>query len=564
MLTLLKVQNLAVVESAEVSFAPGFNVITGETGSGKSVLIGALNLILGERADHGAVRNGTEHLTVEALFTLTDSLEVDRILADAGLPPCEDGQLVIRRLVAANGTGRCWINDAPSTVGTLRKIGVHLVDMHGPYDHQSLLSPDFQLKLLDAFGHHDEQIALYRDRYDALCALRKEREELCAESGDDIEEEIDRLRYIVSEIDNAALTEEDGDPLVERHAVAANSTEILELGNAILGGLSNGEASVFDSLAAVQQQLGELARILPEAADWQDEAREAAVQVQDLVQTMEDRLQRVEADPALLEQLEARMALVQKLKRKYGATLEEIAAYRDGKKAKLDRLLSRGERLASLDGEIVKAEDAVQKAGARLTTARTQAAGKLGKAITDQLRELGFAQSFFQVLVSPRPPAPTGADAIIFSFAPNPGEPPMPLREIASSGEIARVMLATKSVLAAHDRIPLLVFDEIDSNIGGEIGRAVGRKLLHLAATHQVISITHLPQVAAFGQAHFSVSKHVEDNRTHTVIQRLSDDERVQELARMLGGSDLTSVVLEHARELLATSTKADEQESHL
>lgn len=558
MLTSLKAQNLAVVENAEVAFGPGLNVITGETGSGKSVLIGALNLILGERADHGAIRNGTTRLSVEALFTLSDSLAVDRILADAGLPPCEDGQLVIRRQVATNGTGRCWVNDAPSTAGTLRKIGVHLIDMHGPYDHQSLLSPDFQLSLLDAFGHHEEPRARYRERYAAWSALLAEREELCSESGDDIEEEIDRLRYIVTEIDNAALTEEDGDSLVERHALAANSTEILELGNEILGGLSDGESSVFDSLAAVQQQLGELARILPEATDWQDEARGAAVQIQDLAQTMGDRLQRIEADPALLDQLEARMALVQKLKRKYGATLEEIAANRDAKKAKLDRLLSRGERLASLDGEIAKAEKAVREAGAQVTKAREKAAAALGEAITGQLRELGFNQSFFQVLVTGRDPVPSGMDHVVFSFAPNPGEPPMPLREIASSGEIARVMLATKSVLAEHDRIPLLVFDEIDSNVGGEIGRAVGRKLLHLAATHQVVSITHLPQVAAFGQTHFSVSKHVEDNRTRTEIKELAPEERARELARMLGGSDLTSVVLEHARELLATSGSAD------
>ena len=552
MLTSLKVKNLAIVESAEVSFVPGLNIVTGETGSGKSVLIGALSLILGERADHGTIRTGTPEMSVEACFSITNSVPVDTVLAESGLPPCEEGSLLIRRVVCANGTGRCWINDAPATLATLRRLGEHLIDMHGPYDHQSLLSPEFQLSLLDSFGHTSKESAAYTAAFEKWQALKREREDLQADANGDVEEEIDRLKFIVEEIDNAALTEDDGESLVKRHEEAANAGQIIELGGAIVDGLTDGETSVFDALATIQQRLGELARIFPEAEAWHDEAANAAVQIQELSRTVNDRLQRVEADPELMAQLDERLTLVQKLKRKYGPTLDDIAACRDAKKERLDKLLSRTERLAALDGEIAAAEEAVRKAGASLSAVRAKAAAKLAKAVTTELRPLGFAQSFFDVQLTTREPVASGTDTITFSFAPNPGEPAMPLRAIASSGEIARVMLATKSVLAEQDLIPLLVFDEIDSNIGGAVGRAVGRKLRALAKTHQVISITHLPQVAAYGNAHFNVAKHVEGNRTMAQITPLDGEQRATELARMLGGSDFTSVTLEHAREMLA------------
>ncbi len=556
MLNFLKVRNLAIVENAEVVFNPGLNIITGETGSGKSVFIGALNLILGERADHGAVRSGEKELAVEASFTLSSRGAIDALLEDAGLPPCEESQLLVRRVVSASGSGKCWINDSPSTVATLRRLGEHLVDMHGPYDHQSLLSPDYQLSLLDAFGNTGALKARYAALFDARAALIAERGELLRDSGDDIADEIDRLSYIVDEIDKAALGEEDGEALVERHKEACNANAILEAGGALVGALTDGEGSVFDGLASVQQKLAELGRILPDANAWHEEAASAAIAVQELSRTVSDRMVKIDSDPDLLANLEARMELVQRLKRKYGPSLDDIAAKRAVSKEKLDRLLSRGQRLGALDGEIAAADAKMRDAGKSLTDARAKAGKKLAAEITKELRPLGFNQSFFDVAVKSREPVSSGMDEVVFSFAPNPGEPPMPLREIASSGEIARVMLATKSVLAEHDSIPLLVFDEIDSNIGGEVGRAVGEKLRRLSASHQVVSITHLPQVAAFGDVHFSVSKHVEGQRTQAEIRELGDEARAGELARMLGGSDITSVVLAHARELLRTCRK--------
>ena len=560
MLEYLKVANLAVVENAEVRFSRGLNIVTGETGSGKSVLIGALGLVLGERADHGAVRAGARELSVEAVFNAEGLGAVDAVLADAGLPPCEDGRLVVRRSVSAAGGGRVWINDSPATLATLRRLGENLIDIHGPYDHQSLLSPDFQLSILDSYAGDARERSSYAAAYDAWQALLREKQELESAASGSIEEEIDLLRYAVSEIDEAALTEDDGDALVARHTEAANAEEIASLGGAIVDGLTDGEGSIFDCMASVQARLNELSRILPEAAAWRDSLSNAAISVQELSSSISARISRIEADPELLENLESRLALVQRLKRKYGPTLEDVAKTRDARKERLDALLSREERLGALDAEIAKALSLVREAGRGLTKVRSAAAVKLGKAITAELSQLGFAQSLFRIEVAPHDPCKSGMDSVSFSFAPNPGEGVMPLRAIASSGEIARVMLAVKSVLAEHDSIPLLVFDEIDSNVGGEIGRAVGRKLRALSATHQIISITHLPQVAAYGESHFSVSKRVDGERTSAAIEPLSGEARAKELARMLGGSDLTSVTLRHAREMLAKCGGAERQ----
>lgn len=557
MLENLKVSNLAVVANAEVHFAPGLNIVTGETGSGKSVLIGALGLVLGERADHGSIRTGAKELSVEAVFSADGSKAVDSVLADAGLPPCEDGRLIVRRTVSTSGSGRVWINDSSATLATLRRLGEHLIDIHGPYDHQSLLSPDFQLAILDSYAHDEAERSAYAEAYSAWQSLLGEKADLESVANGSIEEEIDLLRYAVSEIDDAALTSEDGDALVARHSEAANAGEIANVGGAVVDGLTDGEGSVFDMMATVQQRLQELSRILPEAGEWRDEIAEHAVAVQELSRTISDRLSRVEADPGLLEELEARLALVQRLKRKYGPTLEDVLKTRDARKERLDALLSREGRLAALDAEIAKALSVVRDKGSKLTKARSSAASRLGKAITAELSPLGFAQSLFSVGVAPCEPTRTGCDTVSFAFAPNPGEGTMPLRAIASSGEIARVMLAVKSVLAEHDMIPLLVFDEIDSNVGGEVGRAVGLKLRALSKSHQIISITHLPQVAAYGDSHFAVAKSVENDRTTATIMPLSGEARAKEIARMLGGSDLTSVTLRHAREMLKNCADA-------
>lgn len=550
MLTHLRVHNLAIVEEAALAPEGGLNIITGETGAGKSVLMGALDLVLGGRADKSLVRSGAPEARVEAVFALARPEAVDALLTEAGLPVCEEGQLVVRRSVAVAGAGRSLLNDMPVTVQTLRRVGALLVDIHGPNDHQSLLDPAFQLDLLDSFGRHDTVSAAYTTAWRTVADLTQQRNTLLGDATN-LAAESDRLQFIIDEIDAVALTSADETDLIDEHAAAANAETILEAGNELLAGLTDGEGSAFDTLAALQNRLQELAVILPEAESWRTELASAATQVQEVARTIAGRLQRIDATPGRLQQLEERMAIVQKLKRKYGSTVTEILNVLQTSRDRLDDLASRDERLATIDHAISAAEAERATHAATLTQARTAAAGRLAKAITRELRDLGFLRAGFGVDVTPVSPRADGADTVSFGFAPNPGEPMRALRDIASGGEIARVMLAVKTVLAKHDRIPVLVFDEIDANIGGEIGHAVGQKLRTVADTRQVLCITHLPQVAVFGDSHFVVSKAVQKNRTLTHIAPITGEARAEEIARMLGGKDRTPVTLEHARKLL-------------
>ena len=553
MLTHLSVKNLAIVEEAVVTFDAGLTIITGETGAGKSVLMGALNLVLGERADKSAIREGAAEASVEAIFSLTDPRAVDQALEASGLPRCEENMLIIRRTISATGAGRCLINDTAATAQTLRKLGANLIDIHGPYDHQSLLESEFQRTVLDAYGHTAGPRDAYREVWNQREALRNQ---LLALQGDstNVAEEVDRLQFMVDEINQAALSYEDEEPLVQQHAEAANAEQILAEGAVITTLLNAGENAAFDQLATVQARLTELARVLPEAAEWKTEATSIAAQIQDLVRSIDDRLSNIESDPERLQVLEDRMALVQKLKRKYGGSVHAVLETAQKHAQRLHDLTTRTEQIDALTAAIATATRDLNAHAQNLTAARATAATKLAKAITSELRDLGFLKSGFSVDLTPIEPEPHGADDISFGFAPNPGEPMRPLKAIASSGEIARVMLAVKAVLADHDSIPVLVFDEIDSNIGGEVGRAVGQKLRRVARSHQVISITHLPQSAVYGHHHFVVRKDVAKGRTRTQITRLDEAGRIDEIARMLGGKGLTSVIESHARELLASA----------
>ena len=548
MLTRLSVRNLAIVESADVEFGGGLTVITGETGAGKSVLMGALELVLGARADASTVRDGAKEARIEAAFAVPGV--VDAFLDAAGLPPCEDGVLLVRRAISATGGGRVHVNDAATTVQTLRALGKLLVDVHGPNDHQSLLEESFQRSVLDASGRIGAKD--YATAWTTLSDLRAKLAELQGDSTD-VAEECERLRYAVEELDAAKLTSEDDDELPARHAAAAHAAEILDCANAATAALSEADDSAAAALVGAGARVREMARFHEAAGAWGETIERLTVEVQELAQEIADSASRLDADPEALQALDDRLSLVQRLKRKYACPdVAALLALRDERARRLADLEGRGARLAALADEIAAAEAAVRAAGAKLTAARTKAAARLARAVTKELHGLGFLRAGFDVSLAPHAPDATGCDAVDFLFAPNPGEAARPLREIASTGEIARVMLAVKTVVAEHDAIPVLVFDEIDSNIGGEVGRAVGEKLRAVARHHQVIAITHLPQSAVYGARHLAVAKAVSGGRTRSTIQPLEGEARVAEIARMLGGTSLTSVVEQHARELLS------------
>ena len=550
MLQSLRIRNIAIVEDVAVEFGGGLNVITGETGAGKSVIVGALNLILGDRADKALLRAGADQCAVEAVFTDSPRDLLGELGIEAG------NELIVRRQFNANGTGKVFINDSPATVQSLKRVGDLLVDMHGPHDHQSLLSREFQLDLLDAFGGHDKSRRVYSDAYQRGQQLQSDRAAL-AEDGRDPAQEIEFLGFQVREIEEAKLAELNEAELLAEHTRVANAQRILELADGLHAALADSETSAFAALAAAQKQLADLAGIIPEAKPWRDDAAALAVQLQKLDRTVTNFAQRIDADPARLRELEDRLAQIHRLKRKYGGSVAEALAVLARAQERLNFLQTRGECATQLDAEIATVATQIEQHGRELRKLRQASAKKLAAAITKELRDLGFAHGNFDVTLAPAPvPTASGLDEIEFAFAPNVGEPVRPLRQIASSGEMSRVMLAVKVVLAAHDKIPVLVFDEIDANVGGEMGQAVGEKLGVVAAKRQVICITHLPQVAAQGASHYVVTKNVRAGRTLADIAPVAAKERAEELARMLGGRDLTSVTLKHAEEMLAKAGK--------
>ena len=553
MLKRLKVDNLAIVEHAEAEFGKGLTVITGETGAGKSVFMGALNLALGARADASSVRDGCRDARIEAEFDVGSAAA---FLEGQGLPACEDGVLLVRRVISATGGSRVWINDSATSVQTLRLLGEQMVDIHGPNDRRSLVDDGFQRDTLDRYGKVNLQD--YASAWRELSDLRCRRAAL--EGSVDVADEIERLRHSVEEIDAAQLTDDDDEALAARHAAAAHAAEIVEAANAATAALTGdggayGSAdagSAADLLVEAGNRFREMAKYHDVANEWSEELENVITSVQELSRTVVDSISRIDADPETLQALDDRISLVRRLKRKYSCTtVRDILELREKRSQKLSDLEDRDVKIQELDVQIAAAESAVRKAGAALTAARKRASVKLGAAVTKELRGLGFLKAGFSVAIEPQEPDSTGCDLVVYRFEPNPGESARPLAQIASTGEIARVMLALKAVIAELDAIPVLIFDEIDANLGGETGRAVGEKLKSVSAHHQVIAITHLPQSAVFGDRHFVVSKTVSGGRTRSAIRKVENEERVREVARMLGGETATSVVLRHAQELL-------------
>ena len=557
MLKRLTVSNLAVVEKAGAEFCPGLNVITGETGAGKSVLMGALDLVLGGRADASVVRDGAKEAEVEAVFELGLERKV------GGGETC----VTVRRTVTAQGRSRAWIDDESVTVAELKELGAQLVDIHGPTANQRLAEEDFQRKALDAFGGVDlaargrkEGAKSYAELFAWLAELRTQISDLKSSGGED---ELDMLRFQVNELESAELTEDD-ETLSERHAAAAHAEEIVENANAVTEALG-GDQSAAEILVALHPRFREMAKHLPAAEAWAAEAEDLTVRIQELSRTVADAASKLDVGEEDLEELDARLTLINRLLRKYekgignqGSGVGGLLELLEAKKAKLDALEHCEERVAELEAKIAVADKAVRTAGAELTKKRRAAAEKLSKAVTAELKDLGFLQAKFFVALEPIEPEAHGMDRVVYMFEPNPGEAARPLAAIASSGEIARVMLALKTCTSQTSQTfqtsQTLVFDEIDANIGGEVGKIVGEKMRMVAKSHQVIAITHLPQSAVCGERHLVVSKAVAGGRTKTRISEVDGEDRVAEIARMLGGEKLTSVVKRHAEELLQLS----------
>jgi len=540
-LNLLRIKNLALVEELEWQMSQGFIAVTGETGAGKSIIIGALQLLLGERADKSLIRTGAELCTVEAVFTGSDLQKLNSQLVEAGVESCEN-DLIIKRSFSATGGTRQFINGSPTTLAILKNLGDDLVDLHGPHDHQSLLSPEKQLSLLDSFARAKERLDEYRKQYRQLQTLLTEHAALnTAETAR--EQELDLLRHQTNEIRSANLVAEEEQEIEQRYKLASSSKRLIELASAVANKLSEADDSVLSQLAETQRLLRELEKIDSSIAQFS--SSHAVVELSEIARALSTYAEKLDLDPQQLVALEQRVSLFETLKRKYGGSIADVITF--GKRAaeRMRKIEGRDAELERLVKEIENIRAQMNQAGEALRKLRVKAAPKLSDTIRRNLRDLGFRQSEFEAkLTALDEPRSNGFDSVELLFSPNPGEPLKPLRAIASSGEISRLMLAIKSALAAHDAIPLLVFDEIDTNVGGEIAHAVGAKMQTLGRDHQVICITHLPQVAATASSHFVVTKEVVHGHTFSDLHEVSGKARREEIARMLGGRSESALQL--------------------
>jgi len=547
MLRLLRVRNFALVEDLSWELEGGFTVVTGETGAGKSILIGALLLLLGDRADRTMIRTGCEGCAVEAEWDLGGAAVLGRVAAvleECGAEPCEGTVLRLKRTLSASGQNRQFANGSTVPLGTLKRLGELLADFHGPHDHQSLLSTDTQRDLLDSFGG----LTVDRERVGSLWAAwqasRRHHQDLEQETAS-TDREIERLRFEAEEIGKAALRPGEDAEVSAQLDVVRNGQRLLELSQSLSALATEGEGSISDQLALALKQARELAAIDARCSGWLELLGTAQASMGELSREAAHYADGLDLDGESLARIEDRFNAIQSLKRKYGPSLEDVIRRGEEARGRLDRIGRRDEELARAAAAEVAAGREFERAAKALSGARAKTAGSLAKAVTGLLKDLGFKKARFDAVLSALDgPASHGLDRVEFQFSPNVGEGAKPLRAIASSGEMARVMLAIKATLARQDEVPLLIFDEVDANVGGEIGAQVGRRLRELGGTHQVVCITHLPQVAALGNAHFEVRKREQGGRTITEVAVLDGGARVEELARMLGGASASSRAL--------------------
>ena len=558
MLTTLRIKNLALVADLTLELKSGYNAITGETGAGKSIIIGALNLVLGERADRTLIRSGCESCSVEAVFDVSGTrAPLKSFLEENGLEPCEENQLVLKRTFTSGGANRQFINGSPTTLGVLAALGEWLVDIHGPHDHQSLLHVAKQLAILDAFGDLQKQRAAFAALIHRRAAVEAEKSALIIDEKT-YAQQLDLLRFQVNEISAAQLRPDEEAQVQREYQRAANSAKLLELSRIAIDLLSENENSLTVQAGLIGRALQELQRLDPAAALLAGHEQITA-SLRELQSDLSRYADKLDIDPARLAELEERLDLIHSLKRKYGATTAEVIAFGEEARRKLQQLEQRDTELSRINGELKKLDADIWRAGQELSSHRRKVIPRLSKSVAIQLRNLGFAQSQFDVTITTTEKdvffgggariSESGLDAVEFQFAPNAGEPARPLRAIASSGEMARVMLALKTVLAEVDEVPVLIFDEVDANVGGETANAVGEKMRQIAGQRQVLCITHLAPVAARASAHWVVTKQVKEGRTISEIALLDKKERVTELARMLGGQ--SDGARKHAAELL-------------
>lgn len=553
MLELLHIENIAIIEAADIEFAPGFNALTGETGAGKSIVIDSLSAVLGQRTSRELIRTGADKAFVSAAF----SGMAPELTEELGIQPEADGTLLLQREIQTDGKNVCRINGRPVTVGQLRALGARLLNIHGQHDGQQLLDEEQHIVYLDSFGRVESLAITYAEKYKNFTDIRRQ---IGALQMDEAEKarRVDTLQYQIEELHRAKLTPGEEEELTARRGMLRNAEKFLD---AVAGAdyALNGDDSGGGALSALRQAQDALSgvRHLDDAfGQLYERLGEAYSEVYDIAATVEDKRGELDVSPGELDRVESRMDLLYRLKKKYGATVEDMLDYQARCEAELAQIEDAGDTLARLEQALSKAETGARQAAQALSDARKAAAEQLTAQILTELQQLDMGKIRFAVDFAEKPLDSDGMDAVRFLMSANVGEELRPIHKIASGGELARIMLAMKNVLSEQDHVGTMVFDEVDTGVSGRAAQKVAEKMARISRRKQVLCVTHLPQLAAMADTHFSVEKGERGGRTYTEVRRLDREQRRQELARLTGGSHVSQIMLDGAEELLVQAEK--------
>ena len=552
MLTHIHIRDFAIVEELELDLRAGMTALTGETGAGKSILLDALNLALGDRADTDSIRHGADRAEISLQFNLQDAAEAQQWLREQAMD--QDDECILRRIISSEGRSRGFINGTPVPMQSLKDLGELLVDIHGQHAHQSLLRREIQRRLLDEFSGNGPLLQQVQDSFHQWRRTREEWQSL-QQAAQDRGARLDLLRYQVQELEALDLHPGELEALEEEHKKLANSGRLLQTCQQSLEQLhESDQGSLSEQLGQIQHAIEGICELDRNLSSVQSLLQEAGIQIQEAADELRSYLHRVDLDPQRLQWLDERMGLIHDLARKHRIIPPELHTLLANLQQELDSIEHADERLDILEKEIKVLEQNYYRAAKELSTRRAQAAEKLNRAVSDAIQELGMKGTRFEALLEALPkeqPSALGLEQVEFMISPNPGQPMKPLRKIASGGELSRASLAIQTILADNTHIPTLIYDEVDSGIGGPTAEVVGRQLRSLGRKRQVMCVTHLAQVASQAHQHLRVSKQQTKDRTTTRIEELRDDKRVEEVARMLGGIEITESSLTHAQEMI-------------
>ncbi len=547
MLRLLHIENIAVIERADILFERGFNVMTGETGAGKSIVIDAISAILGERAYRDMIRTGTQKAAVRAIF---EDVPESAWFAANDVPYA--AETTIQREIYLDGKNVCKVNGVPVTVTVLKQLGIQLINIHGQHDSASLFDENYHLSFLDSFACDESLLDDYRQKYQSVLSLRREIERLSMDESEKLRR-METLKYQIEEISRADLKPGEDDTLEARRKLLQNSEKLSEGLRDAAACIDGGEDSEGAAalLSEAEHALARIARYDERLSQLHDTASDLMYQVQDVAEQLRDRLYQLSYSADELEQIEDRLDTIHRLRRKYGATCEDILAFLASAQKELDEIEFAGDRVEQLKGKLQKAEKAAWDAALRLREARKEAAAGLTARILEELSQLDMKKVQFSCEFTETELSPVGADAVAFYMSANLGEALKPLNKVASGGELARIMLALKNVLAEKDHVPTLIFDEVDTGVSGRAAQRVAEKLHQVSLSKQVLCVTHLPQIAALADTHLLIAKGERDGRTFTTVEPLDLEGRKAELARIIGGANITETTLKSAEEML-------------